>query len=496
MRCVQRPLQVALADFGNAMLASLDAQVEPRREKDTVPVCTPFYRPPDVLLGSCRVGPSLDMWSMGCAAAELFLRRPLFRCEPLPGRSAEKAILDMQFLVLGTPATGTPARSWLTSLPFTAKFYGAGGLILPARSDATALEMQNFFGAFPEHLADFVGRNLQWDPLGRSSAAEASRHAFLCASPLAASAAVRDGKNGESSIVSGVLDRDVLEYLQGCPSWAPLLEECRRSDFACSRGLSPEESARRKKGEFPGFVDEMNPPKCRDLNAEKDIPLVISPRVSHFAKAFRRGAQDWLHQLTSRIRSEIRRQGIPTAFLDSNGGPFLDEDMAENAWVYASVQVLKVGKRIDGWHTDGGASLLHCGLTIFGSRAVEVEFEGGGCISLAQRPGSFYAGNLCAARHCVTHGETSEGCFGDGLASERVGIAVMLRSDVFRDARARRKDAVPGPKELFRVVNAVTARHLAEVPLYLPDIAAVLAEVPKDDPELQVSSHGLPTQGQ
>ena len=92
------------------------------------------------------------------------------------------------------------------------------------------------------------------------------------------------------------------------------------------------------------------------------------------------------------MRAEIRRVGLPVDFLP-NVTPFTDEDLSDNAFAYASVQVLKVGEREDGWHTDGGASLLHAGLTIFGSRQLLVKVKGEeGCISLAQRPGSFYVG--------------------------------------------------------------------------------------------------------
>ena len=111
-------------------------------------------------------------------------------------------------------------------------------------------------------------------------------------------------------------------------------------------------------------------------------------------KAFRRGAQEWLHQLTVRIREAIARRGLPEAFPWCNGGPFLEEDLADNAYVYASVQVMKVGTRDDGWHTDGGASLLHGSLTLFGARTVEVEHTDGGRTNLLQKPGSFYTGNL------------------------------------------------------------------------------------------------------
>ena len=68
------------------------------------------------------------------------------------------------------------------------------------------------------------------------------------------------------------------------------------------------------------------------------------------------------------------------------------------------------------------------------------------------------------------------GSYGGGPPSEQVQIDVMLRTDVFRAARARALNATPGLAELFGIVNSATARHLAEQPLYLPDLAAVTAE--------------------
>ena len=59
---------------------------------------------------------------------------------------------------------------------------------------------------------------------------------------------------------------------------------------------------------------------------------------------------------------------------------------------------------------------------------------------------------------------------------QKVQIAIMLRSDVFRQARARSINSIPGPAELFRIVNAETAKQLSEKPLWLPDLKAVLAE--------------------
>ena len=137
---------------------------------------------------------------------------------------------------------------------------------------------------------------------------------------------------------------------------------------------------------------------------------------------------------------------------------------------------MKMGGREDGRHTAGGASRLHAAVTVSGSRTLQVKPEDAGCISFPQRPGSFYVGNLCALSHIVVHGEHAAGSYGGGPPSEQVHIAVMLRTDVFPAARARTVNATPGPAELFEIVNSATARHLAEQPFHLPDLAAVIAE--------------------
>ena len=77
----------------------------------------------------------------------------------------------------------------------------------------------------------------------------------------------------------------------------------------------------------------------------------------------------------------------------------------------------------------------------------------------------------------MIHSASAPGSLGpEENPEEQVEIAVMVRSDYFRKARARRINACPGPNKLFRVVNEVTARHLAEVPFPLPDLAAVVRE--------------------
>ena len=66
---------------------------------------------------------------------------------------------------------------------------------------------------------------------------------------------------------------------------------------------------------------------------------------------------------------------------------------------------------------------------------------------------------------------------GTALGDQGLQIALMIRCDVFRDCRGRNINAVPGLADFFRVVNYAVARHLADVPIALPDMTEVLDEV-------------------
>ena len=467
--------KVVLGDLGNVELAEPALRMQPRLNSGVVEVCTEPYRPPDLYLGNTNWRQDLDMWSLGCVAAELLLRRPLFWAA---GRSyCASDYLKQHLSRLGRP--GVEALGFLENLQ---------GLpcdldVVRRAKEGTQPSRELLDVLRPRHMADFVGNCLEWDPRVRMTAASATVHPFLSTPSLDRTVSAEEGKHGPSSICSGFLDEEVLDYLQNCPSLAQLRDECLSNDFEPSnKSISEAEGRRRMKREFPGYVPSANePPVCKHLNGEAVGPI-RSERIAFFARALRKCASGWLHQLQERVRVEIRRVGLPWRYL-SNARVFMDEQVSDNAFVYATVQVCKVGAREDGWHTDGGASLLHAGLTIFGSRQMQVRFPGRpGCISLEQRPGSFYVGNLCALEHNVVHGETAPGSWDD------IQIMVMFRSDFFREARSRKINACPGPQELFRIVNMLTARHLAEVPFPVPDIAAVISECPREGDKAAASA--------
>ena len=100
-----------LADIGCSVLAWPDARYEWELGPSAVevPICTAQYRSPDVLLGSQRFGTDLDMWSVGCVAAELHQRKMLFNVRTVV-MCLERALLDAQFALLEPPPKNSLMR--------------------------------------------------------------------------------------------------------------------------------------------------------------------------------------------------------------------------------------------------------------------------------------------------------------------------------------------------------------------------------------------------
>ncbi|CAI7645257.1 unnamed protein product [Penicillium viridicatum] len=87
--------RLKLADFGLATTSNLPVGTFSND------VCTLWYRPPEVLLGSCSYTASVDIWSAGCIIAEMYTSYPFF-----PGDD-DNDQLSRIFQVLGTPSEHT-----------------------------------------------------------------------------------------------------------------------------------------------------------------------------------------------------------------------------------------------------------------------------------------------------------------------------------------------------------------------------------------------------
>ena len=498
--------QVVIGDLGGVEIADSHVRLQKklRPGEDSIHVCTQNYRPPDVWLGNQHFQEDMDMWSFGCVAAEMYSRQLLIFF-PFPAATAQQAVSPVRY-VDAIAATVPPLRAcptWLERLPFFKTWYGVSGNIwLKAYAQTAGPWPPRCLEGCPKGLVQLIQKCLVWHPSDRLTATEAKTNSFLQPPgqlPLQVLLAAQRGKNGVGTIAQADLDPDLRRYLQACPSWNSLAKEHLQTQASVSRCLKAEEATLRLKTEIPGFVDEENPPKCRSLNGDANLKVIPSKRVAAFVRALRKKWRPWLQQLGSKMRGAVRDDGMPQDIYEKNGQPILQEDFADNAFVYASIQLMRPGERDDGWHTDGGCSLLHASVTLFGTRSVEVKvlhpvLGPPQCHTLLQQPGSFYVGNLAALEHNVRHHIACQQTFdgadattkGDSSAAsaecdQRLQIAVMIRCDVFREFRARKINSTPGPAEFFRVVNYAAAQHLADVPVALPDLTEVLAEVARTD---------------
>lgn len=150
--------EVKLGDFGLARLFEKENEGRPYTNR----VITLWYRPPELLLGEERYGPSVDVWSCGCILGELFRRKPLFQA------NQEMQQLDLISKICGSP---TPA-TWpdVIHLPLFNSFR-------PKKQFKRKLRDEYF--ELPKHALDLLDHMLYMDPSKRISSEDALRHPFL-----------------------------------------------------------------------------------------------------------------------------------------------------------------------------------------------------------------------------------------------------------------------------------------------------------------------------
>ena len=92
-------------------------------------------------------------------------------------------------------------------------------------------------------------------------------------------------------------------------------------------------------------------------------------RVAAFVQAFKHVNRLRLQALTQACRTALK--DIPSHTCGAHGRHFLETCFMDTAFAYGLIQVRKASDRDVAEHFDGGASLMHGGLTIWGKRTVE-----------------------------------------------------------------------------------------------------------------------------
>ncbi|KAL0431760.1 UNVERIFIED_CONTAM: protein IMPAIRED IN BABA-INDUCED STERILITY 1 [Sesamum radiatum] len=139
-----------IADFGLANFIKTK-----NKQPLTSRVVTLWYRPPELLLGSTSYGEAVDLWSVGCVFAELFIGRPI-----LKGRT-EVEQLHKIFKLCGSP----PEDYWKRSkLPLANMFK-------PQHPYESTLRER--CKEFPKSAVSLIETFLSIEPYNRGTAASA-----------------------------------------------------------------------------------------------------------------------------------------------------------------------------------------------------------------------------------------------------------------------------------------------------------------------------------
>lgn len=151
-----------LADFGLARSFSNE-----HNANLTNRVITLWYRPPELLLGTTRYGPAVDMWSVGCIFAELLHGKPIF-----PGKD-EPEQLNKIFELCGAP----DEVNWpgVTKTPWYNQFK-------PTRPMKRRL--REVFRHFDRHALELLEKMLTLDPGQRITAKDALDAEYFWTDPL------------------------------------------------------------------------------------------------------------------------------------------------------------------------------------------------------------------------------------------------------------------------------------------------------------------------
>ncbi|CAJ1971202.1 unnamed protein product [Sphenostylis stenocarpa] len=151
-----------LADFGLARSFSND-----QNANLTNRVITLWYRPPELLLGTTKYGPAVDMWSVGCIFAELLQGKPIF-----PGKD-EPEQLNKIYELCGAPTE----INWpgVSKIPYYNKF-------MPTRPMKRRL--REVFRHFDHHALELLEKMLTLDPAQRITAKDALDAEYFWTDPL------------------------------------------------------------------------------------------------------------------------------------------------------------------------------------------------------------------------------------------------------------------------------------------------------------------------
>jgi len=122
-------------------------------------------------------------------------------------------------------------------------------------------------------------------------------------------------------------------------------------------------------------------------------------------------------------------------------------------------------------HQDGGASILHMAVTLYGRRRLRcVQGAGEADMEFLNLPGSVYLGSLTGPVHQVHH---VPGAVGDSLPIDGLGpcsVTVQTRTALFPACQSRLRKTSPAPRAFFQCLAEAFRQGLARGDWQLPSL--------------------------
>lgn len=148
-----------------------------------------YYRSPEVILNG-QYDMAIDMWSLGCILAELYIGRPLLDGENENDQFACMIeLLDLPSVTFLSKCKQTKVRQFIDQYgnPIYCARYNSQGYYRPEQGKSPRGKVRGLPGSrkllidcTDELFRDFVKQCLIWDPVFRMTPDEAMRHPWLC----------------------------------------------------------------------------------------------------------------------------------------------------------------------------------------------------------------------------------------------------------------------------------------------------------------------------
>lgn len=160
---------IKFADFGLAR--TVEQWKEPCGPVMTEYVATKLYRAPEVMLGSTDYSFPVDVWSIGCMIAEMFMEKPVVLMH------SQNIVEQLQryFNIFGKPSDED-----LDSISISRSLE-----ILKHISPTEKLPLHKLFGRNDKDLIDLVTSCMEFNPKKRITATQAIEHSFFKNSKIA-----------------------------------------------------------------------------------------------------------------------------------------------------------------------------------------------------------------------------------------------------------------------------------------------------------------------